>query len=191
MTITNKGELKMKMRFKKIVVALVLTGGISVANANVCNYLPGSVTCGTGVVDSVQGNGTVLLNGTTVSGTTLVDGVLNADDANFSSLEVNGSVKLTQCTINDVSIIKGSLAASSTKFHKSLKIYSDKTRFINSKVNGDLRICHTDSNKQSVYLDNFSEVTGDIIFDDGAGEVILRGKSKMGGKVVGGRVIVK
>lgn len=181
----------MKMRFKKLVVALVLCGGVSMANASVCNYAPGNVTCGTGVVDSLQGNGTVVVNGTTVSGITLVDGLLNADDANFSSLEVNGSVKLTQCTVNDVAIIKGSLAASSTKFQKTLKIYSDKTRLINSKVNGDLRFCHTDSQKQMVYLDNYSEVAGDIIFDDGAGEVIMRGKSKIGGKVVGGQIVSK
>lgn len=179
------------MQFKKIVVALMLTGGISVASASVCNYGPGNVNCGTGVVDSLQGSGTVVANGTTVSGSTLVNGLLNADDANFSSLEVNGSAKLTQCTVNDVSIIKGYLTASSTKFQKSMKIYSNKARFINSKVNGDLRLFHTESNNQTVYLDNNSEVTGDIIFDDGAGEVILRGKSKIGGKVVGGQVVTK
>jgi len=181
----------MKMKFNKIVVALVLSGGISMANASVCNYGPGNVNCGTGVVDNLQGSGTVVVNGTTVSGSTVVNGLLNADDANFNSLEVNGSVKLTQCTVNDIAIIKGSLAASSTKFQKSMKVYSDKTRFINSKVNGDLRLYHTDSKNQIVYLDNYSEVTGDIIFDDGAGEVILRGKSKIGGKVVGGQVISK
>jgi hypothetical protein len=179
----------MKIRFKKIVVALVLTGGISMANANVCNYLPGSVNCGTGTVSNLQGSGTVAANGTTVLGSTLVEGTLSADDANFNSLEVNGSVKLAQCTVNDIAIIRGSLSASSTKFEKSMKIYSDKTRFINSKVKGNLRLCHTDSNKQTVYLDNFSEVTGDIIFDDGAGEVILRGKSKIGGKVIGGQIV--
>ena len=39
-----------------------------------------------------------------------------------------------------------------------------------------------------LYLDNFSEVTGDIIFDDGEGQVILIGHSKIGGKVIGGQL---
>ena len=183
----------MKMQFKQIVMAVVLTGSMAMANAstNVCNYVPGSVICGSGKVDSLEGNGTVTVNGTTVSGPTVVNGILTADDANFNSLEVNGSAKLAQSTVDDVANIKGTLSASSTKFEKSMKIYSNETRFINSKVNGDLRICHTESSKQVVYLDNYSEVTGNIIFDDGAGEVILRGKSKIGGKVIGGQVIVK
>lgn len=181
----------MNIQLNKLIMGLILAGSFSVANASVCNYGPGNVTCSTGVVDSLQGTGNVVVNGTTVSGATIVDGLLSADDANFSSLEVNGSAKLTQCTINDTANIKGSLAASSTKFQKSLKIYSDKTRLINTKVNGDLRLCHTDAKKQILYLDNYSEVSGDIIFDDGAGEVFVRGKSKIGGKVVGGQVISK
>jgi len=45
--------------------------------------------------------------------------------------------------------------------------------------------------KQFVYLDNFSEVSGDVIFDDGEGEVILRGHSKVGGKIIGGHLTEK
>lgn len=36
-----------------------------------------------------------------------------------------------------------------------------------------------------------SEIAGDIIFDDGNGEVILGSQSKIYGKVVGGHIIVK
>lgn len=181
----------MKVNLKKLAATLCLTGSVATANAGVCNIVPGSVTCGHGTVDSLSGNGMVTVNGTTVSGATLVNGLLNADDANFYSLDVNGSAKLTQCTINDVASIKGSLTASSTKFEKTLDVYSSETRFINSKVSNDLHLGHTDSRKQVVYLDNFSEVSGDIIFDDGEGEVILRGQSKIGGKVVGGHAISK
>lgn len=181
----------MKVDIKKLVAMLFLTGSVVTVNASVCRIVPGSVTCGQGTTDSLSGNGMVTVNGTTVSGETLVNGVLNADDANFFSLEVNGSAKLTQCTINDVASIKGSLTASSTKFEKKLEIYSSETRFINSKVNNELHLGHTDSGKQVVYLDNFSEVSGDIIFDDGNGEVIVRGQSKIGGKVIGGQVISK
>lgn len=179
------------MNIKKMAATLFLTGSVAVVNASVCNIVPGSVTCGQGTVDSLSGNGMVTVNGTIVSGATLVNGLLNAEDASFFSLEVNGSVRLTQCTINDVASVKGSLVASSTKFEKALEIFSSETRFINSKVSNNLRLGHTDSKKQVVYLDNFSEVSGDIIFDDGQGEVIVRGQSKVGGKVIGGQVIAK
>ena len=181
----------MKINLKKLVATLCLTGTVATANSSVCNIIPGSVTCGRGAVDSLSGNGMVTVNGTTVSGATLVNGLLNADDANFYSLDVNGSARLTQCTINDVASIKGSLTASSTKFEKTLDVYSSEIRFINSKVSHDLHLGHIDSRKQVVYLDNFSEVSGDIIFDDAEGEVILRGRSKIGGKIIGGHLVSK
>jgi hypothetical protein len=181
----------MKMHLKKTIAAIFLTGSVAAANADVCNIIPGSVTCSSGTVDSLTGNGTVTVNGTTVSGTTLVNGLLNAEDANFYSLDVNGSVKLIQCTINHTATIKGSLTASSTKFDNTLKLYSSETRFINSKVGGDLHLGHTDPKKQIVYLDNFSEIAGNVIFDDGDGEVVLRGQSKVNGKVIGGRTVLK
>lgn len=181
----------MKINLKKLAATLFLTGSVGAVNAGICNIVSGSVTCGSGIVDNLSGNGMVTVNGTTVSGTTLVNGLLNADDASFFSLEVNGSARLAQCTINDVVSIKGSLIASSTKFEKTLEIYSSEIRFINSKVSSNLHFGHTDSGKQVVYLDNFSEVAGDIIFDDGQGKVILRGQSKVGGKIIGGYIVPK
>jgi len=177
----------MKLDVKKIVAILFLTGTVTTVDADVCRVIPGSITCGQGITDTLSGYGVVKVKDTTVLGKTLVNGILNAKEANFFSLDVNGSAKLTHCTINDVASIKGSLTASSTQFKKNLKIYSSQTRFINSKVNNDLHVGHTDSGKQVIYLDNFSEVSGDIIFDDGDGEVFVRGQSKIGGKIVGGK----
>ena len=179
----------MKVNLKKIMATLFLTGSVAVVNAGVCKYVPGSTTWGAGSIDSLSGNGMVSLNGTTVLGATIVNGLLNADDASFFSLDANGSVKLMQCTIHDLASIKGLLTASSTKFEKTLDIYSSETRLINSKINQNLHFGHTDSKKQIVYLDNFSAVGGDIIFDDGNGEVVLRGQSTVGGKIIGGQIV--
>jgi hypothetical protein len=174
-----------------MVTALMLASAVSVAHAEVCKQTPGSVTCGKGTVDKLTGNGMVSVHGTTVNGPTLINGMLTADDANFSALNVNGSVSLTQCSINDFAEIKGSLNASSTKFERSLDIYSSTIRLINSKVNNALQIHHTDNPKQEVYLDNNSEVGGDVIFDDGHGKVYIRGGSKIVGKVIGGEIVEK
>lgn len=179
----------MKKNLKKSIIAIILAGSVTAGQANnVCKIQPGSVTCGKGTVSNIEGNGMVTINGTTVSGSAVINGLLSATDAHFYSLEVNGNTNLTQCTINKPSEIKGSLTASSTKFETDLTIYSNSTRFINSKVNGDLHLPHTESQKQIIYLENFSEVTGDIVFDDGQGEVVVRGQSKIGGKVIGGHI---
>lgn len=181
----------MEINLKRTIAALFITGCVGTAHASICNIVPGSVTCKSGTIPTLTGSGMVSINGTTITGGTQVNGLLNAEDANFSSLDVNGSAKLVQCTINEAATIKGSLSASSTKFGNTVDIYSSETRFINSKVSNDLHIGHTDAKKQVVYLDNFSEVLGNIIFDDGNGEVIIRGKSKIGGKVIGGHTIIQ
>jgi hypothetical protein len=64
----------MKVNLKKIAATLCLTGSVVTANAGVCKTVPGSVTCGHGTVDSLSGNGMVTVNGTIVSGATLVNG---------------------------------------------------------------------------------------------------------------------
>ncbi|MBA4696642.1 MAG: hypothetical protein H2069_04540 [Legionella sp.] len=177
------------MVIKKTGLALMLAGTVAASQASVCKIAPGSVTCGQGTVNSLVGNGMVSVNGTTITGPTSINGLLTADDASFTSLQVNGSTSLVQCTINLDADIKGSLKASSTKFENTLHIYSNSSRLINSKVNQNLHVHHTDSLKQEVYLDNNSEVGGDIIFDDGQGKVVLRGGSKIKGTVKGGEVV--
>lgn len=179
------------MKLKTVVSALMLSGIVGAVHADVCKQTPGSVTCGKGRVNSLTGNGMVSVAGTTIEGPTIVNGMLTADDANFSTINVNGSVSLMQCTVNDAAEIKGSLKASSTKFERSIDIYSSSIRFINSKINNNLQVHHIDNPKQEIYLDNNSEVGGDIIFDDGAGKVYVRGGSKIIGKVIGGEVIEK
>lgn len=181
----------MPIKIKTVMATFFLSTSVVTVNAGVCNIIPGSVTCGKGTINKLSGYGVTAVHGTTVLGSTSINGTLSAEDASFSSLDVNGSVKLTQCTINEEANIRGSLTASSSKFEKILEVHSNVTRFINSKVNGDLHMGETSSKKQVVYLDNYSEVTGNIIFEDGNGEVILRGKSKIGGKVVGGKITVE
>lgn len=179
------------MVLRNAVSALMLMGAFTAASAEVCKHAPGSVTCGKGTVSSLSGNGMVTVNGTTVEGATNINGMLNAEDSNFSSLNVNGSTTLFQCTVNQDIEIKGALKASSTKFEKSIDIFSNSIRFINSKVSNNLQIRHTQNKNQEVFLDNNSEVGGDIVFEDGQGKVYVRGGSKIGGKVIGGEVVTK
>lgn len=182
----------MYKNFIKFFSTVALSAGfIPIANASVCQYLPGAVVCGSGTVDHLSGNGTVTVNGTIVNGQTSVNGLLNATDANFSGIDVNGSASFIQCTVNGISTIKGSLTSSSSKFQNSLDVYSNEIRFINTKISGDLHIFHTESKRHIVFLDNFSEVSGNVIFDDNDGEVIVRGGSKVNGQIIGGKIVDK
>lgn len=179
------------MKLKTGLSALMLLGSVSTVQAEVCKQTPGSMTCGKGTVNKLIGNGMVSVKGTTVNGPTIVNGILVADDANFSSIDVNGSVSLMQCTVNEAAEIKGTLNASSTRFERSLDVYSSSIRFINSKITNSLQVHHNDNPKQEIFLDNNSEVGGDIVFEDGQGKVYLRGGSKIVGKIVGGEVFEK
>lgn len=179
------------MRSTKVVLGLIMAGAVSMTYADVCKVVPGSVTCGKGTINNLSANGMVSVNGTTIDGPTIINGMLTADDANFRSLHINGSVSLIQCTVSTEADIKGTLNASSSKFESTLDIYSSSIRLINSKINNHLQVHHTDNQKQEIFLDNNSEVVGNIIFDDGNGKVYVSGGSSIGGKVIGGEVINK
>jgi hypothetical protein len=177
----------LKIKQKGILMTMLLISSISSVEAGgVCNIQPGSVNCGHGTVEHVYGNGMVNIDGTTVTGATMVNGSLSAKDANFLSLDVNGSAHLMNSIVNEQSSIKGELTASSTKFEHGLTIYSNSTKLIKSTIKGDLHVPHINPKKQVIYLDNASEVTGDIVFDDGHGMVFIRGKSRVGGHIIGG-----
>lgn len=177
------------MKLRPILSTALLAGCVSIANADTCKSEPGNITCSNGEVNSLTGNGMVNVNGTTILGDTDINGMLNATDGSFNKLNVNGTASLIQCTINDIAQIKGTLTASSSKFENTLSIYSNMTRFINSKVNYNLTINHTDNKEQIVYLDNHSEVNGDVTFEDKNGKVIVRGGSKVTGNIYGGKLI--
>lgn len=179
------------MKYKKILSSLLLIGAATTTSAEVCKHAPGSVTCGTGVVSNLEGNGIVSVNGTTIEGGTNVNGMLNADDAHFDSLNVNGSVTLFKCIVNNVAEVKGSIKATSSKFEKSLEVFSNSIRFSNSKIRDNIHVHRTDSKTQEIYLDDNSEVGGDIIFDDGNGRVYVDSGSKIISKVIGGKIINK
>lgn len=177
------------MKINKIIPAVILAGTMSAAHADVCKIAPGSVTCGKGTVSSLTGNGLVSVNETTVEGATIINGMLSADYATFASLNVNGSTTLMKCSVNGDTEIKGALKASATKFNGALDIFSNSTKLMNCKISQNIQIHHTDDKNQEVYLDNNTEVSGDIVFDDGHGKVYVRGNSKINGQIIGGELV--
>jgi len=180
----------MKLTIKEMVLSILLAGGISSAHAeSVCNILPGVIDCGRGTVDRIKGNGVASINGTTITGKTVFNGAFSADNATFSSVELKGSVNFSQCTVSEQSSIKGALVASSTKFKHGITVYSNNVTFVNSQIIGDLHMPRTEQEEQVVLLDKHSRVKGNIIFDGLHGTVIIRGKSKVDGEIIGGKIL--
>jgi len=176
----------------KFFLALVAFCYVTTTNAkNVCITQPGSISCGSGTINKLNSQGIVSISGTTITGPTIINGLLSAEKARFSSLDVNGSAYLVKCTITSSATIRGSLSATSTKFQDKVDVYSNSIRFTNSKISSDLHLYHSSSKQQTVTLDKASEISGNIIFDDGNGNVVLQGNSKIGGKIIGGQVTVK
>ena len=180
---------------KKTFLSMLFAGTASIASAHatstVCSIEPGNVVCGKGSVTDLSGNGMVTTHGTTVLEGTTVNGLLKASHSTFGSLQVNGTSSLSACIVNSTADFKGTVTAISSQFKRSLDIYSGLSHFTSSTIEDGIHVHHTDNPKQVVHLEKNTTVSGDIIFDDGHGEVIVRGKSSISGQVIGGEVIYK
>lgn len=177
------------MNFTKMLIALFFISAVSLANAEICKSMPGNLNCAKGEINHIKANGIVSVNGTTVSGVSLVNGMLSADNASFSSLEVNGSSTISKSSINKDARIKGSLIATSSFFKQSLDLYSNYARINATHIDGNINIHHINDSKPKVFLENDTKVSGDIIFDDGNGTVVMSKGAKISGKVIGGKII--
>lgn len=180
------------MSFNKLVSILICISAVTVAHANsdVCIYKPGNVECGYGKTDTVFGNGSVRMLGTTVEGSSSINGSLNAENAKLDTLVIRGSAALDKTTIKYADI-KGSLNATRSRFENDVEIYSNKARFVHSTLDHNLNVRETDGKVQEIYLEDKSSVRGDINFEGKNGKVYIRGHSKIHGQVIGGEVIYK
>ena len=114
--------------------------GVESINKSTYNY--GYQKYGKESLDSIQANGSVILEGTKVTGLVKVNGSLNAEESAIKSLQVNGSLyaeesaikslqvngqaDLQNCVFTSTATINGSLNADNTKFESELLVASQK-----------------------------------------------------------------
>jgi hypothetical protein len=168
-----------KYIYTAVLLASALSKGYSMDTSSYGNQSYGKET-----VNSIQANGSVLLEGTKVLGTVNVNGNLDADEAAIGNLHVNGQVGLTNCLVSNQSVINGSLSAENSKFQGEISISSQKVL---------LRTCSIDSLKvrevvgykgvQVVDLRSGTKVAGPLVVDSGNGEVWLSSSSEVNGPV--------
>lgn len=162
-----------------------------VENMNKSNY-NGYQKYGKESLDSIQGNGTVILEGTKVSGLVQVNGSLKAEESAINCLQVNGQTELRNCVITSTTIVNGSLNADNTKFQNTLSVASQKIV---------LRMCTVDSltlrevngykGKQIVDLRSGTNVTGPIVVESGNGEIWISSNSEISETQVSGAEVYR
>lgn len=143
-------------------------------------------------LDSIQVNGTVILEGTKVSGLVHVNGCLEAEETEINTLQVNGQTELHNSVIRNTSVINGSITADNTKFQNALSVASQRIV---------LRMCTVESltirevigftGKQVVDLRSGTKVLGPIIVESGNGEIWISSNSEISEEQVSGAQIYR
>lgn len=143
-------------------------------------------------IDSVHGNGSVILEGTHVRGLVIVNGSLSAEEAVIGELQVNGQVEMKNCVVNKTSFINGSLNADNTKFQDELSVAAQKIVLRSCLMNAlTLREVGGYDGVQVIDLRSGSRVNGPITVESGNGEVWLSSGSEISHEIVGAKVIKK
>ena len=175
------------MTFTQTVLATTLLIGVSTCYADVCQYGPGSVTCGAGTVATVTANGVATLNGTTITNQLTVDGHLTATSATINNMTTSGSCIMSKTTLSGTGIVSGLLNATNSTIRQTLTLNStasilaaSTTANIAVNVSGSTRL-------NSLCLENNTH-TGTITFSNGTGTVYESGGSSAT-NVVNGQVI--
>lgn len=180
---------------KKMIVLMTLLTVSSVYGAESMYKSNSNYGCqkyGKETLESIQGNGSVILNGTKVSGLVQVNGSLNAEESAINTLQVNGQVGLNNCVITNTAVINGGLNADNTKFQKQLNVASQKIV---------LRMCTVESltvkevsgytDVQIVDLRSGTTITGPILVESGNGEIWISSNSEISEEKVSGAVVYR
>lgn len=180
-----------KIYLLAVVLALVMVSKIC-GKDKMNKFNDGYQKYGKETVETIQANGSVVLEGTKVLGVASVNGSLNAEESAFGSIQVNGQVELKNCLINNTATINGSLNADNTKFQKELSVASQRiilrTCSIDSLI---VREVHGYEDVQLIDLRSGTKVIGPIIVESGNGEIWLSSNSEILGQVSGAKVYRK
>ncbi|MBX9704720.1 MAG: hypothetical protein K5Q00_00565 [Gammaproteobacteria bacterium] len=178
----------LKKLYPFFVGALALSSITSAYADDVCKYVPGIVTCGSGTVTNVIGNGLVQLNGTTVTGAVITNGSLIAKNAILNKVKANGSSSLTNTKVSGASYFNGLLNSVGSSFLQPLTLGSGNSTLDSTSTTDITVTASKPPIQQKLTLQNASKVMGSITFQQGNGLVNLSSDSSISGKVNGGKI---
>lgn len=151
----------------------------------------GAGSYGAEILDSIDGQGLVKLQGTSVKDV-LMNGSFLSKDAKVGSLNIQGEANLRDTVVSGETSIIGSLKTHSSTFEKPIAICTKKALFTHSKLDSiTVRKEPSYKGKQIIEIKQGTIVSGPIHFESGKGEVHIDPSSRIEGKVTGGKVIRK
>jgi len=181
-----------KMLFWAMLSAIASTNSVQGAKNMKSNGNYGYQKYGKESLDFIQGNGSVVLDGTKVSGLVQINGSLKAEESAMGSLQVNGQTNLHNCVVTNTAVLNGSLDADNSKFQSGLIVASQKIT---------LKMCSVDSltireisgygGKQIVDLRSGTNITGPIIVESGNGEIWISSNSEISEEQVSGAQVYR
>lgn len=155
-------------------------------------------------IGSLQAMGPTTLTSSSVQGGVVVEGPFNATDSKLGKLEIMGPSTFNSSTVHgtmdvrgpstfnsstvsgDVDI-RGPVTANKSKFAASLRIFSNKTIFHFTTVDGSLSI-KSSSETPVLFLQNRSAIAGSVTFEGLPGTVKIDAYSKVTGQVLNGQL---
>lgn len=163
-----------------------------IESMNRSNYDYGYQKYGKETLSSIHGNGTVILEGTKISGLVQVNGNLKAEKSAINSLQVNGQTDLHDCVITNTTIVNGSLNADKTKFQNALSVASQKIVLRKCTVDTlTIREVSGYTGNQIVDLRSGTRVTGPIVVESGKGEIWISSNSEISEAQVSGAQVYR
>jgi hypothetical protein len=179
------------MKFRTIVLSLIAFSFIATLFADVTKA-EGGGQYGKVTLESLEGNGLIKLNGTSITHDIHLNGSLISQNAEIGSLDIIGEVNMTETLVRHSGSIMGSLQATRSTFREPITILSQKAVFTASKLTGiTIKQDSAFKGKQIIELRQGTLVDGPIHFESGKGEVLLHSGSQVIGAVTGGKILKK
>ena len=151
----------------------------------------GYLNYGNEILSSLQINGYVNLNGTTITNLLQVNGSLTANQARIGEMQVFGQASLNNCIVKNKSIVTGSLNAFLSIFTNEVTLASDNSIFDSCSI-ASVHVRNTKNNvPQRIELKGKTMVMGLITFESGTGQVIASPDSQISAKQIAGGTLNK
>ena len=149
----------------------------------------GNLTYGQEVFDTLQVNGFLTLNGTTIQQRLEVNGNLTANAAQIGELQVKGEAILSHSAVKDKCTVTGAIKAAFSTFEKEIMLTSNHSTFDECKITA-IQVKKTrDSVTQTLELKGKTEVTELITFESGRGQVNASSDNNIKeSQVIGGKL---
>lgn len=141
------------------------------------------------IIPSLEGYGSVNIQGTTIINCLKVTGILYGSNANLNKIEIQGTIHLTNSIIKGCVSVQGSLTAIGCRFSELISISTDCSMFENSIIKKKILVLPSDGNKkQKIILLGNSEIHGDIEFKKDQGVVEISPLAKIFGRIINGSI---